>query len=512
MGLTLLDLSEAKANIKASGDSQVGLTNLQPWFMSSLMGIKSASGEFVTYETALRASCVLACLRILSEDIATLPLNLYERTDTGTELALDNPLHTLVHDMPNEETTSVEMRENMILNLVATGNSYNQVIRTAGSVTEIWPLWAPGVITKRNDDGSMTFHYTPPLGGETVTLPGDQMWRTSILSAWGGITGRSMILLAREAIGLLLAAEKQAGRLYSNGAQIPGFLQGAPGVTYDKAQADALLASFNDAYRGAGNAFKTALLEDGLKYEKIGITAAESQFIESRKYQVTDVARIFRIPDIMLGISDGKSSTYASAEQFFLSYVKHTIMPWTVRIEQTMHRDLLLPSERKKFFFKHNLGALVRADLAVRYAGYSSAITAGWMCRNEARQLEDMNQVKGLDKFTMPLNTATVNEDGSIDNPNQPDPTDTGATPPDTTQDTNSVPGDNGQNARLVAMANAAAERVVRKEAKAKTFDAKFVAEVMSISQQKAEAYCQQRPTLNESDAVKTLVALAMEE
>jgi len=177
-----------------------------------------------------------------------------------------------------------------------------------------------------------------------------------------------------------------------------------------------------------------------------------------------------------------------------------------------------LPNERKKFFFKHNLGALVRADLAVRYAGYSSAITAGWMCRNEARQLEDMNQVKGLDKFTMPLNTATVNEDGSIDNPNQPDPTDTGATPPDTTQDTNSVPGDNGQNARLVALATACAERVVRKEAKTKSYEghAKFVAEVMNIHIDRANEYVNSRNLgiLQDKDdaAVAALVQLAMEE
>lgn len=515
MGLTLLDLSEAKANIKASGNTQVGLTNLQPWFMSSLMGVRSASGEFVTYETAKRASAVLACLRILSEDISSLPLNMYERTDTGTELATSHPLFTLVHDMPNEETTSVEMRENMILNLCATGNSYNQVIRTAGDVSEIWPLWAPGVITKRNDDGSMNFQYTPPLGGATQALRGDQVWRTSILSQWGGVTGQSMILLAREAIGLLLAAEKQAGRLYSNGAQIGGFLKGAVGVTYDKPQADALLAAFNDAYRGAGNANKTALLEDGLSYEKIGLTANEAQFIESRKYQVSDVARIFRIPDVLLGIGDGKSATYASAEQFFLAYVKHTILPWTVRIEQTMKRDLLLPSERDRFFFKHNVGGLMRADMAVRYAAYNSAINAGWMNRNEAREAEDLNQQKGLSKYLLPLNTATVNDDGSVDNPNTAAADKTAPVPPDMKQDVkqDAKPDKTASLlAKLQALHTANATRVVHKEFKSNTFEPEFVVKVMGISQAKAEAYCQQRPTLSESDAVKALVALAMEE
>jgi len=376
--------------------------------MASLMiGVKSNAGQYVTPQTALRASAVLACIRILTEDLSALPLNLYRRTPQGAVLAVDHPLFRILHDAPNQWQTSMELREGMILDVLAYGQSYVEKELGQDGVTGLYPLSAGRMVYVNPLDMfipppvPLFFRYADPAMGQR-TLISDDLWITRMLAPGGTIEGQSLILLAREAIGLALAAEEQGARLFQQGVQTDLTL--SSDETMDEETKMQLRESFMKRHSGSGNAWMPLLLEGGLKAARIGLTAQESQYIEARAFQLQDIARIFRIPDVLLGISQGKSSTYASAEQFFLSYTKHTLGPWCQRIEQSINRDLLAPSEAADYFVKHDLDALMRADLQTRFAAHAAGITAGFLTRNEARRMEDLPTLPGLDEPLSPLN------------------------------------------------------------------------------------------------------------
>lgn len=371
---------------------------------STMMGVKSASGQFITPEKAMRASAVLACIRILTEDLSALPLNLYRRTPQGSQLATDHPLFRLLHDAPNAWQTSMEMREALVLDCLAFGQSFVEKEFNGDGVSALYPLSAARMIHVNPLDAFIPppvpifFRYSDPRGQRV--LISDDLWTTRMLAPSGTIAGASIILLAREAIGLALAAEEQGARLFSNGVQTDLALQ-TDGEIGEKEQ---LREAFMKRHAGTANAWMPLLLENGLKASRIGLTAQESQYIETRAFQLQDIARIFRIPEVLLGISQGKSSTYASAEQFFLAYAKYTLGPWCQRIEQAIHRDLLAPSEAGEYFVRHDIDSLTRADLQTRYAAHASGIASGFLTRNEARQFENLPTLPGLDEPLSPLN------------------------------------------------------------------------------------------------------------
>jgi hypothetical protein len=224
------------------------------------------------------------------------------------------------------------------------------------------------------------------------------------------IEGTSLILLAREAIGLALAAEEQGARLFKYGVQSDFVIEGQKDAEpMDPDAKEQLRQAFMQRHSGSTNAFMPMIFEGGLSAKRIGLTAQESQYIEARGFQLQDIARIFRVPDVLLGISQGKTATFASAEQFFLSYTKHTLQPWCTRIEQSINRDLLAPSESGELFVKHDLDALMRADLQTRYAAHASGIASGFLTRNEARQMENLPTLPGLDEPLSPLNMGSGN-------------------------------------------------------------------------------------------------------
>jgi len=374
---------------------------------SLMVGTRTASGQFVTPERALRASAVLACIRILTEDLAALPLNLYRRTPQGAVLATDHPLFRLLHDCPNPWQTSLELREAMILDVLAFGQSFTEKEFGPDGIEALYPLSA-GRMTYVNPldvfippPTPLFWRYADPRAGQRI-LMSDDLWIVRMLAPGGTIQGQSLILLAREAIGILLAAEEQGARLFANGIQTDVVFKVEDELSNEaKAQ---FKSALQQTYGGSSNAFRALLLENGIDVSKIGLTAQESQYIEARQFQLQDIARIFRIPDVLLGISQGKTSTYASAEQFFLAYVKYTLGPWCQRIEQSISRDLLAPSEAAEYFVKHDLDSLTRADLQTRYAAHAAGISSGFLTRNEARAMENLPTLPGLDEPLSPLN------------------------------------------------------------------------------------------------------------
>lgn len=415
--LTTLELGKSKITAEApTGVSLRDYTRMEEF----LIGLHTHSGQVITPQKAMRASAVLACIRILCEDLSALPLVVYKRDgDGGYSKAVNHPLFRILDIAPNDEMTSMELREHLILDLITNGNFYALKNEDPeGNLVGLWPLQAM-YVTRRWRELVWTFN--DPTTGLVGEFTPDYVWRGTIMSG-NGLDGQALTLLAREAIGLLLAAEEQAARLFSNGVQSDLTISSPESV--DDEERAQLRKAFMERHAGSRNAFLPILLENGMSANRIGLTAQESQYIEGRNFQIADIARVFRIPEVLLGggTSGGKSSTYASAEQFFSSYVKHTLMPWAIRLEQTGNRDLLSPKDAKKYFIKHDFSQLLRGDTAARYASYSTGIASGFLSPAECRQAENLPTVPGLDYYTRPLNT-----DQAAGQDANPAPTDTSA-------------------------------------------------------------------------------------
>lgn len=396
--LTLLNLEQPRmaADFESGASTGISLQDIKG-MEQFLVGLVSHTGQIITPQKAMRASAVLACMRIISEDLSALRLPLYRTTPNGVEEAKDHPLYHLIDISPNDIMTSMDLREHIIYDLMLNGNFFVLLNEdNTGQINSLWPLQAMYVTRRWRE---LVWTFTDPTTGIAGQFDPSVVWRGQLLSG-NGIDGQALMLLAREAIGLLLAAEEQGARLFKYGVQSDLTLS-SDGEIGDK---DELRAAFMRRHSGSGAAFMPMLLENGLKAARIGLTAQESQYIESRKFQIEDIARIWRVPEVLLGNStSGKSSTYASAEQFFQSYTKHTLTPWAVRLEQTMNRDLLTADEKKQgYFFRHDFTSLLRGDTAARYASYATGIDKGFLSPAYARQSENLPYVPGLDYYNKP--------------------------------------------------------------------------------------------------------------
>ncbi len=395
--LTLLNLDRPtmRADYESNAPTGVSLSDIQG-MEQFLIGVGTHTGQIVTPEKARRCSAVLACMRIISEDISALKLKVYKHTPDGPEEARDHPLYRMLDFAPNDVMTSMELREHIIYDMMLAGNFY--VLKNGDTEIEsLWPLQATYVTRRWRE---LVWVFTDPVTGISGTFTPDLVWRGTIMSA-NGLDGTALTLLARESIGLLLAAEEQGARLFKNGVQTDLSLETEGEL--DQTGKDALRNAFMQRHSGSSNAFMPLLFENGLHAKRIGLTAVESQYIEARKFQIEDIARVFRVPEVLLGNStSGKSSTYASAEQFFQSYTKHTLTPWAERIEQTVNRDLLSVKDQKKYFARHDFSSLLRGDTAARYASYATGIDKGFISPADARKAEHMIYVPGLDYYNKP--------------------------------------------------------------------------------------------------------------
>ncbi len=373
------------------------MTSAQLDELLAMAGV-STSGVAVTASTAMQVATVYACVRLLADSIAQLPVKLYRRGKGGEKESLSvDPLAAILVHAPNGWMTSFEFRELMMTYLCLRGNFYAYIGRdNRGSVTELLPMPTGTVTVRRN--GWMPI-YDITLDGKRHTVPAENIFHVRGVSL-DGVIGLSPIACQRNAIGLTVAAENHGSRTFRNGAR-PGGVLIHPGKLSDEALKH-LRASW-DRTHGGENSGGTAILEEGMSYSPVAMTNEDAQYLEARGFQRTEICSIFRVPPHMIG--DLTKSSFSNITQQSLEFVKYTILPWSKRIEAAIHRDLLTDRQRQQGVFVELLvDGLERADIKTRYEAYVHGIANGWMSPNEVRAKENMNPREGGDVYLMPLN------------------------------------------------------------------------------------------------------------
>ena len=378
----------------------------------------STSGKTVTERSAMQMTAVYSCVRILAEAVAGLPLNLYRYTgDGGKEKAIGHPLYLLLHDEPNPEMSSFVFRETLMTHLLLWGNAYAQVIRNGkGEVVALYPLMPNKMTVDRDERGQLYYSYqrsndeAPTMKGNTVTLrPSDVLHIPGL--GFDGLVGYSPIAMAKNAIGMAIACEEYGAKFFANGAAPGGVLE-HPGTIKDPQR---VRESWQSTFGGSGNANKIAVLEEGMKYTPIGISPEQAQFLETRKFQINEIARIFRVPPHMVG--DLEKSSFSNIEQQSLEFVKYTLDPWVTRWEQSIQRSLLTQEEKAAYFVKFNLEGLLRGDYQSRMQGYAIGRQNGWMSANDIRELENLDRIpaeEGGDLYLINGNMLPLKDAGAF--------------------------------------------------------------------------------------------------
>ena len=388
----------------------------------------TTSGKVVTERSAMQMTAVYSCVRILAEAVAGLPLHLYRyRDDGGKEKAIDHPLYLLLHDEPNPEMSSFVFRETLMTHLLLWGNAYAQIIRNGkGEVVALYPLMPNKMSVDRDADGRLYYTYQrsseeAPIaeGSKVILSPKDVLHIPGL--GFDGLVGYSPIAMAKNAIGLAIATEEYGSKFFANGATPSGILE-YPGTVKDP---EKVRDSWTRGFSGSGNAHKVAVLEEGMKYTPISISPEQAQFLETRKFQINEIARIFRVPPHMVGDLD--KSSFSNIEQQSLEFVKYTLDPWVVRWEQSIQRTLLLDEEKTRYFVKFNLEGLLRGDYQSRMNGYATARQNGWMSANDIRELENLDRIppeSGGDLYLINGNMLPLDRAGAFANTTEKEDTD----------------------------------------------------------------------------------------
>lgn len=391
----------------------------------ALSGPATATGRRVSVEGALQQATVFACVRLIAESVGMLPLILYRRLEPrGKERATNHPLYTLLHQAPNPELTAIELFENMAGHLALWGNAYCEIeYDGAGRRIGLWPLRPDRMtVDVSAETNERTYVYQLP-SGELQALPRYRIWH---VRGWGteAFVGKSPIALARESIALGMAAEEYGARFYGNDSRPGGVLKHPSKLT--KEGAERLRDSWNAAHAGLSNAHRVAVLEEGVEWQQIGISPEEGQFLEIRKFQEMQICQIYRVPPHMIGITERSTSWGSGIESQGIGFITFTLLPYLLRISQSVARDLLTPAERRVLFAEHLTTALERGDIKTRYAAYSTGRMGGWLSVNDIRESENLNPIEGGDIFLQPLNMAEAGADIEPDADGSPDDTSDG--------------------------------------------------------------------------------------
>ena len=380
----------------------------------------TTSGKTVTERTAMQMTAVYSCVRILAEAVAGLPLHLYKYTENGgKEKAIDHPLYRLLHDEPNPEMSSFVFRETLMTHLLLWGNAYAQVIRNGkNEVIALYPLMPNKMTVDRDSNGQLYYSYyrgsdeaIRDTQNTVILKPSDVLHIPGL--GFDGLVGYSPIAMAKNAIGMAIACEEFGAKFFANGAAPSGVLE-HPGTIKDPSR---VRDAWQSQFGGSSNSGKVAVLEEGMKYTPISISPEQAQFLETRKFQINEIARIFRVPPHMVG--DLEKSSFSNIEQQSLEFVKYTLDPWVIRWEQSIQRALLSHDEKAVYFAKFNLEGLLRGDYQSRMNGYAIGRQNGWMSANDIRELENLDRIpaeEGGDLYLINGNMLPMRDAGAFAN------------------------------------------------------------------------------------------------
>lgn len=351
------------------------------------------SGQAVSPDTAESVATVFACVQAVSETVASLPLLVYRRApDGGRERAPEHPLYRVLHDAPNDVQTSLEFREQMQASVLLRGNAYAEIEwDAAGNVQRLLPIRAQQVSVVRLANGRHAYDVADHNGRTRRLLPEEVLHLKD--RSDNGIVGRSRIAVTREAIGLAMAQHEHGARTFANGTRLSGVLQTPGTLTQD--QVERLRASWEGLYRGAGNTGRTAILEAGLNYQQISMSLEDAEWVQAMQFSVEQVCRIFRVPPTMVG--DLRHGNYSNTSELARHFVVHTLRRHLVMWEQAVTRSLLGPIARSRYLVEHNAEGLLRGDSNNRADFYEKGIRSGWMLPSEARRLENLPAIEGID-------------------------------------------------------------------------------------------------------------------
>nr|DAM45462.1 MAG TPA: Portal [Caudoviricetes sp.] len=362
--------------------------------LSFLFG-QTAAGKPVNEKSAMQVTAVYACVRILAESIAGLPLHVYRyNSGGGKEMVTDHNLYRILHDEPNPDMTSFIFRETLMSHLLLWGNAYAQIIRDhAGRMIGLYPLLPDKVEVDRDSStGEIFYTYTKSTDENPNFKQGGQIRlnKNAVLHIPGlgfdGLVGYSPIAMAKNAVGIALATEEYGATFFANGATPGGILE-HPGVVKDP---ERLRQSWQSQF-GQKNSHRVAVLEEGMTFHQMTIPPEEAQFLETRKFQIDEIARIFRVPPHMVG--DLEKSSFSNIEQQSLEFVKYTLNPWVIRWEQALQKALLTDKEKGEYFVKFNVDGLLRGDYQSRMNGYAIGRQNGWFSANDIREMENLNPI-----------------------------------------------------------------------------------------------------------------------
>ncbi len=365
-----------------------------------LEGTSSASGVHVNERTAMRVAAVYACVRVIAETIGSMPLNMYRRrADGGRERAPEHPLQILLHDRPNSWQTAQEFREMLTEHALLRGAGFayiNWRSRASNIVDELIPLHPDRITIKQLPDMQLVYELRREQG-DTITLLAEDVFTLRYRTS-DGVQPQGVIEAGRDAIGVAYATQEYAGRFYRNDAT-PGVILKHPQKLSAEA-AGRLKDTWNSAYAGSGNTRRTALLEEGMSIERLSLSNDDSQFLQTREFQRSEIAGLFRVPPHMIG--DLSRATFSNIEHQSLDFLAHCIGPWMARWEQSITRDLI--TAPNIYFPKLSAEGLLRGDIKSRYDAYAIGRNWGWLSVNDIRALEDMNPIDEGDVYLQPLN------------------------------------------------------------------------------------------------------------
>lgn len=389
-------------------EKRLSVSDLDRFMDRAIGGYPTASGVEINDSTALSCMAVYAAVRLLSETIGSLPGHVMRQTEMSKEKALTHPLYSIIHEQPNPEQTAMEWRETAMVHLLLRGNHYSEKqYDEGGRVIALWPIHPDRVKIERPAANAPLLYRVQVPGGPEVPLGPDRMLHLRGLGS-NGVTGFSPIAIGRQAMGLAIAAQDYGARLFRNDTRPGGVLQ-HPGKLSPQAHTR-LRESIEASHQGLTNAHRMMILEEGMKWEQVGINPDDAQFLESRKFSVTEIARMFNVPPHFL--RDLDRATFANIEQQSIDFVVYSIRPWLVRLEQRLKMELLSQQDRVTHFIKFNVDGLLRGDIASRYNAYHMAKQDGWINADEIRELEDLNPIpggKGQD-YWQPVNMGVVGQ------------------------------------------------------------------------------------------------------